>query len=192
MGAGVFQLLEEHAVLVSDRTQRPIVVTAVSARAKGKNRGINLSKVRWHDNPVDLAGDEDVDVVVELMGGSSGAAFDLIKKALENNKPVVTANKALLALRGGEILGLLGKSKGTISYEAAVAGGIPIIKGLREGLAANKIRAVYGIPYSFQHIARLEKSGLFPKRMQLGPNRVAWYCKEIEDWIAVRAGRRTD
>jgi homoserine dehydrogenase len=145
VGASVFRLLEEHAALVSDRTQRPLLITAVSSRVKGKDRGLNLGKVKWYDNAVDLAADNDVDVVVELMGGSTGVAFDLIAKALENNKPVVTANKALLALRGGEVLALLKKSKGTISYEAAVAGGIPIIKGLREGLAANKIRAVYGI-----------------------------------------------
>ena len=145
VGSGVFQLLEENAALLADRTQRSVIVTAVSARTKDKNRGINLAKVKWHNNPVDLACDKDVDVVVELMGGSSGSAFDLIKKSLENNKSVVTANKALLALRGSEVLALLKSSKGTISYEAAVAGGVPIIKGLREGLAANKINAVYGI-----------------------------------------------
>jgi homoserine dehydrogenase len=145
VGSSVFQLLEEHASLLSSRAQRPVTVTAVSARTKGKDRGINLGKVKWHDNPVALADDKDVDVVVELMGGAKGAAFDLIARALENNKQVVTANKALLAQRGGEVLALLKKSQGGLSYEAAVAGGIPIIKGLREGLAANKIRAVYGI-----------------------------------------------
>lgn len=145
VGASVFRLLEQHAALVGGRAQRPVVVTAVSARTKSKDRGLNLSRIKWYDNPVDLADDKDVDVVVELMGGSEGAAFDLIKKSLENNKQVVTANKALLALRCGEVLALLKKSKGTVSYEAAVAGGIPIIKGLREGLAANKVRAVYGI-----------------------------------------------
>jgi homoserine dehydrogenase len=145
VGASVFRLLGQHAALVSDRAQRPVVVTAVSARSKSKDRGIGLGKVKWHDNPVDLADDKDVDVVVELMGGSSGPAYDLIKKSLANGKPVVTANKALLALRGGEVLGLLKNSKGSVAYEAAVAGGIPIIKALREGLAANTIRAVYGI-----------------------------------------------
>lgn len=145
VGSGVVQLLAQHAALVAGRAQRPVVVTAVSARTKNKNRGLHLAGVTWHDNPVDLADDKNVDVVVELMGGSSGTAFDLIKKSLENHKPVVTANKALLALRGAEVLSMLQKSKGTLSYEAAVAGGIPIIKGLREGLAANEIHAVYGI-----------------------------------------------
>src|SRR3990170_850051 len=103
VGAAVFRLLERHAALISDRAQRPVVVTAVSARSKGKDRGIGLAEVKWHDNPVDLAGDRDVDVVVELMGGASGPAFDLIARAMENGKQVVTANKALLATRGGEV-----------------------------------------------------------------------------------------
>lgn len=145
VGASVFRLLAENAAVLSARAQRDIRVTAVSARAKNRDRGINLSSVKWHDDPVALASDPDVDVVVELMGGATGAAFDLVKAALANGKSVVTANKALLATRGAEVLELLKTSKGTISFEAAVAGGIPIIKGLREGLAANKVNAIYGI-----------------------------------------------
>ncbi len=145
VGAAVFQLLEDNAGLLGARLQRPVTVTAVSARDKRKNRGIDVSKVKWHDDPVALADDADVDVVVELMGGAQGAAFDLVKKSLAAGKHVVTANKALLAARSGEILDLLKNSKGTLSYEAAAAGGIPVIKTLREGLAANNINAVYGI-----------------------------------------------
>lgn len=145
VGASVFTLLTEHAAVLADRTGRDIKITAVSARSAAKQRGLNMTGVKWYDNPVDIASDANVDVVVELMGGATGAAYDLIKKALELGKPVVTANKALLATRSGEVLDLLKKSTATISYEAAVAGGIPIIKGLREGLAANKVRAVYGI-----------------------------------------------
>lgn len=145
VGAGVFQLLRDHADLLTGRVQRPLTVTAVSARAKGKNRGIDLGRVTWHDNPVALATDKEVDVVVELMGGAEGAAYDLIKTALEQGKPVVTANKALLALRGGDVLKLVAANNGSVSFEAAVAGGVPVIKGLREGLAGNKINAVYGI-----------------------------------------------
>jgi homoserine dehydrogenase len=145
VGASVFQLLSEHGDMLFERTGREIRITAISARNKLKNRSIDISKVKWHDNPVDVANDPDVDVVVELMGGASGVAFDLVKKALDLGKPVVTANKAMLASRGTEVLELLKKSKGSVSFEAAVAGGIPVIKGLREGLAANKIKAVYGI-----------------------------------------------
>lgn len=145
VGGSVYKLLAEHAALLENRTQKKIEVTAVSARSRSKDRGINVSGAKWHDNPVDIASDPNVDVVVELMGGASGAAFDLIKKALELGKPVVTANKALLATRGIEVIEMQKKSKSTISFEAAVAGGIPIIKGLKEGLAANKIHAIYGI-----------------------------------------------
>lgn len=145
VGASVYRLLADHAALLADRAQTKIEVVAVSARSKSKDRGVDLSKAAWYDNPVDIALDTNVDVVVELMGGATGPAFDLIQKALELNKPVVTANKALLATRGAEVLAMQKKSKSTISFEAAVAGGIPVIKGLKEGLAANKIRAVYGI-----------------------------------------------
>lgn len=145
VGASVFQLLAEHGNLLYERTGRDIRITAVSARNKLKNRNIDISKVKWHDNPVDVANDPDVDVVIELMGGASGAAFDLVRQALALGKPVVTANKAMLASRGVEVLDLLKNSKGSVSFEAAVAGGIPVIKGLREGLAANRIKAVYGI-----------------------------------------------
>lgn len=145
VGASVFQLLAEHGELLLDRTGRDIRVTAISARSKGKNRNIDISSVKWHDNAVDIANDPDVDVVVELIGGADGTAHELVKAALERGKPVVTANKALLGKRGAEILSLLKKSKGSVSFEAAVAGGIPVIKGLREGLAANRVKAVFGI-----------------------------------------------
>ncbi len=145
VGASVFQLLADNGQLLLDRTGRDIRVTAVSARNKLKNRSIDVSKVTWYDNPLDVANDPEVDVVVELIGGADGTAHELMKRALELGKPVVTANKALLGKRSAEILSLLKKSKGSVSFEAAVAGGIPIIKGLREGLAANRIKAVFGI-----------------------------------------------
>ncbi|MDD9899577.1 MAG: homoserine dehydrogenase [Alphaproteobacteria bacterium] len=145
VGADVFRLLHEHADLLSDRTHRRIVVTAVSARDKTKDRGIDLSSVTWHDDPAAMAGDDNVDLIVELMGGAEGAAFDLVKKALEAGKSVVTANKALVALRAPDLLSILENGKGAIAYEAAVAGGVPVIKGLREGLTGNEVRAVYGI-----------------------------------------------
>lgn len=144
VGASVFRLLTEHDQLIAGRAGKPIKVTAVSARTRAKDRGMSLQNVAWHDTPAALANDSNVDVVVELMGGAQGAAFDLISAALAAGKPVVTANKALLATRADEVLCLLAKG-GSISYEAAVAGGVPVIKGLREGLAANNIRAVYGI-----------------------------------------------
>jgi len=145
VGAGTFRLLEQNTQLLASRAGRPLTITAVSARNKGKARGIDTANIKWHDNPVDLARDSGVDLVVELIGGDTGAAFDVVSAAISAGKPVVTANKALLARRGAEVLGLLQSGKSAIAYEAAVAGGIPVIKGLREGLAANNIRAVYGI-----------------------------------------------
>lgn len=145
VGASVLALLQEHAALLEDRCGKPLRVTAVSARDKSKDRGLDMKGIRWHENAAGLAADPDVDVVVELIGGAEGAAFDLIKKSLELGKPVVTANKALLALRCPEVLSLLAESGSSVSFEAAVAGGIPVIKGLREGLAANNVQAVYGI-----------------------------------------------
>ncbi len=145
VGASVFKLLHEHRDMLRDRTGRDVRVVAVSARNKDKDRGLDFTTIQWHDDPIQVAEDPSVDVVVELMGGAEGAAFDIVKRALELNKPVITANKALLANRGAEILALLKKSEATVSFEAAVAGGIPVIKGLREGLAGNRINAVYGI-----------------------------------------------
>lgn len=146
VGASVVRLLQDNAKILEERCGRTLNVAAVSARDKSKNRGLNLAGVAWHDNPVALAQDAGVDVVIELMGGAQGAAFDTIQAALEAGKPVVTANKALLANRCTDVLELLSRSAcGSLSFEAAVAGGIPVIKGLREGLAANGIRAVYGI-----------------------------------------------
>jgi len=145
VGASVFRLLRANSDVLSARAGRDIVVTAVSARDKTRSRGIDTSGITWHDDPRAMAADGNVDVVVELMGGAEGAAFDLVTAALKSGKDVVTANKALLASRGGEVLAHLGASSGVIAFEAAVAGGIPVIKGLREGLSANRIHAIYGI-----------------------------------------------
>ncbi|OFW96317.1 MAG: homoserine dehydrogenase [Alphaproteobacteria bacterium RIFCSPHIGHO2_12_FULL_45_9] len=136
VGAGVFRILSDHP---------SFKVTAVSARDKSKDRGLNLSGVTFVDNPIDLATRTDVDAVVEVMGGDGDPALSLVKTALQNKKAVVTANKALLAYHGAELAQIAEENKTPLLYEAAVAGGIPIIKMLREGLAANEIEAVYGI-----------------------------------------------
>ncbi len=145
VGGGVFKLLDEQAELLAARCGRPIKVRAVSAREKGRDRGFDLSGVHWHDDPAALAGDPEVDIVVELIGGEEGPARALCEAALGAGKSVVTANKALIARHGNELATLAEQQGAALAFEAAVAGGIPIVKALREGLAANPIRRVYGI-----------------------------------------------
>jgi homoserine dehydrogenase len=145
VGAGVLTLLRDNAATVAARAGRPIAVTAVSSRDRTKDRGVAVSGLRWYEDAAALANDPNVDVVVETIGGIQGAAADLVRAALAAGKPVVTANKALLAVHGAE-LAELAEAKGVpLLFEAAVAGGIPAIKALREGLAANDISRVVGI-----------------------------------------------
>ncbi|MGE0715361.1 MAG: homoserine dehydrogenase [Alphaproteobacteria bacterium] len=145
VGGGVLRLLERHADRIAERAGRRIVVTAVSARDRRRDRGMELTGVRWFQDAVAMAADPEVDVVVELIGGADGVARALIEAAVARGKPVVTANKALLALHGTSIARAAEAAGVPLAFEAAVAGGIPIIKGLREGLAANEISRVYGI-----------------------------------------------
>ncbi|EFH12665.1 homoserine dehydrogenase [Pseudoroseomonas cervicalis] len=145
VGAGLLALLRDNAALIAARAGRPVVVTAVSARDRSRDRGVSLEGLRWYEDPVALAADPKVDVVVELIGGSEGPARALVEAALAAGKPVVTANKALLALHGTALAETAEARGVALAYEAAVAGGIPAIKALREGLAANRIRRVTGI-----------------------------------------------
>jgi homoserine dehydrogenase len=145
VGSGVLKLLRDNADIVAARAGRPIAVTSVSAKDRSKDRGVPLAGLRWYDDPVALAADPGVDVVVELIGGSDGPARALAEATIGAGKPLVTANKALLAVHGAQ-LAALAEAKGVpLAFEAAVAGGIPVIKALREGLAGNRISAVAGI-----------------------------------------------
>ena len=145
VGAGVLRLLRDNASLIAARAGRPIVVSAVSARDRTRDRGVSTAGLHWYDDPVALASDPGVDVVVELIGGSDGPAHALVTSALAAGKPVVTANKALLAVHGAALAASAEQHGATLAFEAAVAGGIPIIKALREGLAGNGISRVMGI-----------------------------------------------
>ena len=145
VGAGTLALLERQAELVALRAGRPIVVAAVSARDRRKDRGVDLSAVRWFDDAVAMAADPEVDVVVELIGGADGIALAIIETALAHAKHVVTANKALMA-HHGTALAVKAEAAGVaLAFEAAVAGGIPVIKTLRESLAGNRLSRIYGI-----------------------------------------------
>ncbi len=145
VGVAVVRMLERQAAEIAARTGRTITITAVSARDPGKDRGIDLSGVRWHTDPVALARDPDIDVFVELMGGDGDPAKAAVAAALEAGRPVVTANKALLAKVGLEMAERAEASGATLHFEAAVAGGIPIVKTLREALGGNRIDRVSGI-----------------------------------------------
>ncbi len=145
VGAGVLTMLRQNADLVTGRAGRPIAVTAVSARDRTRDRGLSLSGVRWYDDPVALAHDPAIDVVVEVMGGSDGPALALVRASLAAGRPVVTANKALLAVHGAELAAQAEAAGTNLAFEAAVAGGIPVIKALREGLSGNRISRVVGI-----------------------------------------------
>lgn len=144
VGAGTLAVLRDNRDLLAERCGRGFDVVAVSARDRSKDRGIDLSDVAWVDAALDLA-ETDADVVIELIGGSDGPALDLVRAALGRGKAVVTANKALIALHGTELARLAEDNGTTLAFEAAVAGGIPIVKALREGLAANRLSRVYGI-----------------------------------------------
>jgi homoserine dehydrogenase len=145
VGAGVLTLLRQNADIIAARAGRPIAVTAVSARDRGRDRGVSLAGLHWYDDPVALAGEPKADVVVELIGGSEGPARALVEAAIMAGKPVVTANKALLAVHGAALAAAAERAGVPLAFEAAVAGGIPAIKALREGMAANRISRVAGI-----------------------------------------------
>lgn len=145
VGTGVVRLIETNAELIARRAGRPIRIAAVSARDRTKDRGVDLSRYTWEDDPSALAEREDIDVVVELVGGSDGPALALARKAIAGGKGLVTANKAMIAHHGLELASAAEEAGVPLKFEAAVAGGIPVIKGLSEGAAANAIERVYGI-----------------------------------------------
>ncbi|HEY1257881.1 MAG TPA: homoserine dehydrogenase [Stellaceae bacterium] len=145
VGAGTLQLLQRQAELLARRAGRRLLVAAVSARDRRRDRGVELSAARWYEDAAAMAADPEIDVVVELIGGAEGIARQVVETALDHGKHVVTANKALMA-HDGTRLAARAEAKGlTLSFEAAVAGGIPVVKALREGLAGNRLQRLYGI-----------------------------------------------
>ena len=145
VGGGVIRLIETNGALIARRAGRPLEVVAVCARDRGKDRGVDLSRYAWEDDMTLLAERPGVDVVVELVGGADGPALALARRALGAGKGLVTANKAMIAHHGMELAELAEAKGAPLKFEAAVAGGIPVIKGLREGAAANAIGRIYGI-----------------------------------------------
>ncbi len=145
VGTGVVKILTQNADIITARAGRPVEIAAVSARSKGHDRGVDLSPYDWVDNAADLAKHDGLDAVIELIGGSEGIAADLVNNALENKVHVITANKALVAHHGYALAQKAEENNVSLAYEAAVAGGIPIIKAMREGLSANRFKSGYGI-----------------------------------------------
>ena len=144
VGQGVVRLLKNNAAEITRRVGRPVVVTDAATRTPGRARDCNLDGVQMWDDAGRLVREADVDIVVELIGGT-GVARELTLAAIARGKPLVTANKALLAEAGNEIFAAAADADGVIGFEAAVAGGIPIIKAIREGLAGNVIDGIAGI-----------------------------------------------
>jgi len=145
VGTSVVRLIERQREALEARCGRPIQVVAVTARSRGKRRDIDVSRFRWAADAVALAGDPEIDVFVEVIGGESDPAKRAVEAALAAGKSVVTANKALLARHGVALAALAEQHHVALNFEAAVAGGIPIVKTLREGLVGNSLTRIYGI-----------------------------------------------
>ena len=145
VGVGVVRLLAANRDLIARRAGRPIAIVAISSRDHGRDRGVDLSGFDWVNDATALVGRDDVDAVVELIGGSDGPALSLATRTIAAGRAFVTANKAMIAHHGLDLARAAEAAGTAFKYEAAVAGGIPVIKGLREGAAANEITQVYGI-----------------------------------------------
>ena len=145
VGQGIVEIVQRHSDLLANRTGKKITIVAVNARSKSKNREVDISAYEWMDDPVAMAKRDDIDLVVELIGGEEGVAKAMVEAALSTGKHVVTANKALLAHHGLALAKLAEDNGVELRYEAAVAGGIPIIKSLGEAFAGNEIKRISGI-----------------------------------------------
>ncbi|MWB77290.1 homoserine dehydrogenase [Pseudooceanicola sp. 216_PA32_1] len=175
VGVGLVRIIRRQAALLEARTGRRITISAISARTRDKDRGVPLSDYAWEDDPVALARRDDVDIFVELMGGADGPAKAATEAALKSGKDVVTANKAMLAVNGQALAELAEAQGRVIRFEAAVAGGIPVIKALTEGLAGNEIKRVMGVMNGTCNyiLTRMQSAGLpydvvFEEANQLG------------------------
>lgn len=144
VGGGTVKVLQDHADVIALRCGRPVVISAVSALSKD-GLGFDVSGFQWFGDAVDMAQNSDADLLIELIGGSDGIAKKVVETALAAGRHVVTANKALIAHHGAALDKLATENGVSLNYEAAVAGGIPVIKSIREGLAGNNITKVQGI-----------------------------------------------
>ncbi|MEL0132975.1 MAG: homoserine dehydrogenase [Rhodobiaceae bacterium] len=161
VGGEVARQLSHRGADIAAVAGRPFAITAVSARSRNTDRGFDMTGIAWVENAAEIATRDDVDIVVEMIGGEEGVALELVRGALSSGKHVVTANKALLAHHGAELAELAEANHVGLMFEAAVAGGIPAVKALREGLAANSISRVSGILNGTCNyiLTRMERTG---------------------------------
>ena len=145
IGSFLVEYLNKNKKILTEKNNCIPVIKYISAKNKNKKRNIKFKKDQWLDNYLDCTKLNDVDLVIELIGGSEGAAKKLVFNALKNKKHVVTANKALIAKYGDVLSQIAEKNKVNLEFEAAVCGGVPIIRSLKESLIANKISKIYGI-----------------------------------------------
>ena len=145
IGSYFYKVLQKNKINISIKTGKIPLIKYICAKNINKKRLIKIPKSKWIKNPLILSSMKDVDIIIELIGGSDGMAKKLVFSALRNKKHVITANKALMAKYGDQLAALAEKNKVNLEYEASVAGGIPIIRSIKEGLISNKINKIYGI-----------------------------------------------
>ncbi len=162
VGASLVRILQQRSNELAITCGRAIEIIAVSARDRSRDRGIDLTGITWFDTPEQMASEADIDVFVELVGGASGQAENAVRAALSRGLHVVTANKALLAKHGVELATIAEDKGALLNFEAAVAGGIPVIKALRESLTGNHVTRIYGIMNGTCNyiLTKMEKEGL--------------------------------
>jgi len=175
VGIGVLQIFEKNNEFLKNKSGRPLQIKAVSARDRHKTRGVDLGKLEWVEDTLSLADREDIDIIVEVIGGSEGTPKMLVENALKSGKHVVTANKALLAHHGHALAIAAEEKQVSLRFEAAVAGGIPIIKSIMEGLSSNRILKVSGVMNGTCNyiLTRMEATGasynkIFSEAQKLG------------------------
>tara|TARA_B100001248_G_scaffold247152_1_gene218374 strand:- start:2627 stop:3913 length:1287 start_codon:yes stop_codon:yes gene_type:complete len=145
IGSYLFKYLNDNKKILTEKNNCLPIIKYVSAKNKKRKRYIKIKKKQWLKNYLDSTKLDDVDLIIELIGGAEGPAKKLVFNALKNGKHVVTANKALIAKYGDQLSKIAEKNKVNLEFEASVCGGVPIIRSLKEGLIANKISKIYGI-----------------------------------------------
>ena len=145
VGSELIKSIEENKSYFEKKSSFQFNIIGISAKNKNKNRNVDIKKYRWFDDPIEMSKLNDCNVIVELIGQEKGISYDLIESALNNKKHVVTGNKALIANYGKELFKLAEKNSLALSFEAAVAGGIPIIKTIKNNINLNKISKISGI-----------------------------------------------